>query len=160
MFNYFTAKPDAELLWFGDSLVTVRVSAQSGVQGMSVLEMTLPIGHSPPLHIHRNQDEIFHILEGTMRFHVNGGEMTAHAGQTVLAPRNVPHTFRIESPEGARVLVMTQGPDFENMVREASVPASAAELPPQAAPTPETIARLVETCRRNNIDVVGAPLAA
>ena len=45
------------------------------------------------------------------------------------------------------------------MVREVSVPALSAELPPQEAPTPEVIAALTEICARNGIDIIGAPLS-
>lgn len=148
-----------ELLWFTGSLVIVRVAAASNSAGMSVIENLLPFGLSPPLHVHRNQDEIFHVMDGTMRYRVDGRDVVAKAGDTLVAPKGVPHSFRVESAEGARVLTITQGRDFEAMVREVSVPAPVAELPPQGLPTPEQIGALVAACARNHIDVIGAPLS-
>lgn len=147
-----------ELLWFKGTLVNIRVSGTSGVDRISVIEHRMPYGESPPLHIHRNEDEVFHILEGTMRFHVDGKDTIAHAGQILLAPKGIPHSFRVESPAGARCLTITTGGDFENMVREMGVAAPSADMPPAVEPTPEMIAALTEACARNGIDVIGAPL--
>jgi len=149
----------APALWFGNTLVTVNISATDGSNRISVLEHHLPSGDSPPLHVHRNEDEIFHILAGVMRFNVDGKELEARAGQTVMAPKGLPHSFRVQSAEGAHMLTITQGGDFENMVRAAGRPAQGNELPPAAAPTPEMIEFLVRTCAENNIDIVGAPLS-
>ncbi len=37
-------------LWFLNTLVTIRVSAEEGNDGISVIENLLPHGDSPPLH--------------------------------------------------------------------------------------------------------------
>ena len=65
---------------------------------------------------------VFHILEGTMLFRVYGADILAHAG-TMMAPKGVAHTFRVETAEGAHCLTITTGGDFERMVREMSIPA-------------------------------------
>lgn len=150
---------DGELLWFNGTLATIRVSGQAGADTISVIEHLMPYGASPPLHIHHNEDEVFHILEGVVRFNVGGKDLYGGAGQTMLAPKGVPHSYRVESAEGARCLTITTRGDFERMVREVSVPAPKAEIPPQVAPTAEVIQALTEACARNGIDIVGAPLS-
>jgi quercetin dioxygenase-like cupin family protein len=152
-------KGAAELLWFRNSLVNVRLSCRSSAGQVSVIESWLPYGDSPPLHVHRNQDEIFSILEGKLRFHLGGKDVVAHAGQTVLAPKGVPHSFRVESAEGAHVLTTTVGYDFEMMVREMSRAAPSYAMPPCTAPTTAQIEALTDACTRNNIDIVGPPLS-
>ena len=84
-----TTKPSGDLLWFNGTLVNIRLSAQSGADRINVMEHWLPFGDSPPLHIHRNEDEVFHLLEGTMRFRVYGMDIVAHAGQTLMAPKTL-----------------------------------------------------------------------
>lgn len=148
-----------ELLQFPGSLMVVRVSATSNADRISVIENRMPYGESPPLHIHRNEDEIFHVLEGTVRFNVDGKDLIAHAGQTALAPKGIPHSFRVESKEGAVCLVITHGGDFERMVREVSVPTASTEVAPFAPPSPAAVASLIVACTRNHIDIVGAPLS-
>ena len=77
----------------------------------------------------------------------------------MLAPKGVPHSFRVESRDGARCLTITSGGDLENMIREMGEPALNAGLPPQVEPTPAMIAALTEACARNGIDIIGAPLS-
>ncbi|TGV96274.1 cupin domain-containing protein, partial [Mesorhizobium sp. M2E.F.Ca.ET.154.01.1.1] len=117
-------------------------------------------GDSPPLHVHLNEDEIFHILEGRMRFQINGHERIVGSGETVIAPKGLPHTFKVESPEGAHTLTVTRGADFETMVRKASRPAERPELPQPAAPTPEMIEALTRLCAENGIDIIGPPMGS
>jgi mannose-6-phosphate isomerase-like protein (cupin superfamily) len=148
-----------ELFWFKGTLVNVRLSWNAGEDRVSVVEHYMPYGESPPLHIHRNEDEVFHILEGSMRIHIDGKESVAHAGETVLAPKGKPHSFRVESREGARCLTITSGGDFENLIREMGEPALNAGLPPQIEPTPAMIVALYESCARNGIDIIGSPLS-
>ncbi|TIP04202.1 MAG: cupin domain-containing protein [Mesorhizobium sp.] len=147
-----------ELLWFNNTLVAIQVSSADGEDGICVIEHRQPYGDSAPLHVHRNEDEVFHILEGRIFFVIDGRERIAGAGETVLAPKGLPHTYRVESPEGAHTLTVTRGPDFETMVRKASRPAERPDLPPLAAPTPQTLEMLTRLCAENGIDIVGPPL--
>lgn len=147
-----------ELLWFNNTLVAIQVSSADGEEGICVIEHRLPYGDSPPLHMHRNEDEVFHILEGQMRFQINGHERVVGAGETVIAPKGLPHTYRVESPQGAHTLTVTRGSDFETMVRLASRPAERPDLPQPGAPTPEMMATLMRLCAENGIDIVGPPM--
>ena len=147
-----------ELLWFNNTLVAIQVSSADGEDGICVVEHRQPYGDSAPLHVHRNEDEVFHILEGRIFFVIDGRERVAGAGETVLAPKGLPHTYRVESREGAHTLTVTRGSDFETMLRKASRPAERPDLPPLAAPTPQTIEMLTRLCAENGIDIVGPPL--
>ncbi|MFD2051640.1 cupin domain-containing protein [Mesorhizobium calcicola] len=147
-----------ELLWFNNTLVAIHVSSAAGEDGIFVVEHRMPYGDSPPLHVHRREDEVFHILDGRLRFQIDGHERIAEAGETVIAPKGLPHTYRVESREGANTLTITRGSDFETLLRQAGRPAEQPELPPQMEPTPELIAALVQLCAKNGIDVVGPPL--
>lgn len=154
-------KSDAvtQSLWFGNTLVTILVSPGQGNDGTCLIEHRMPYGESPPLHVHRNEDEVFHVLSGTLRLQVDGRQLQLEAGQSAIAPKGLPHSFRVESAEGAHVLTITRGGDFESMVRAASRPAQTADLPTPVAPSPEAIAALTRLCCENGIDIVGAPLA-
>ena len=154
-----SALTGAELLWFGNSLVAIAVPSATGGDGICIMEHWLPYGDSPPMHIHRNEDEIFHVIMGTLRLVVDGRELNLEAGQTVLAPKGVPHSYRVESSGGAHVLTITHGADFERMVRAASRPAMARNLPSAVEPTSEVIEMLTRLCAENGIDLVGPPLS-
>jgi quercetin dioxygenase-like cupin family protein len=155
------AAPAPELLWFLNTLVTVRVRHDQGEDGISVHESLAPHGDSPPLHVHRTEDELFHLLEGELRFRTGDREIRIGAGESLLAPKGVPHTYRVESPDGARWLVVTTRGDFERFKREVSRPAAGPGLPsPQGPPTPEQQDALARSARRHGIAFVGPPLEA
>lgn len=82
---------------------------------------------------------MFHVLEGQLRFRIDGHDQIAGPGETIIAPKGLPHTYRAESPEGARTLTITRGSDFETMLRQTSRPAEQPELPSLSEPMPEMI---------------------
>jgi quercetin dioxygenase-like cupin family protein len=148
-----------EQLWFLNTLHTVRVRHDEGEDGISVMETLASHGDSPPLHVHQTEDEIFHVLEGQLRMRAGDADVTIGAGETLLAPKGVPHTYRVESPEGARWLVITTRGDFERFVHSLSRPAERPELPmPQGPPMSAQADALAAAAREHGIELVGPPL--
>ena len=145
-------------LWFLNTRVSVLISCEDGTDKVSVLEHRAPHGDSPPLHVHRTEDEIFHLLEGELTFSVNGGEQRAGAGQTLLVHRGTPHSYRVDSPAGARWLTVTAGEDFERFVRALGRPAEGEGLPqPSGPPTPEQAQALTAVAAKFGVEIVGPP---
>lgn len=147
-----------ETFWFLDGVLRIHVASSATANGVSVAEQIAPYGSAPPLHVHRNEDEIFHLLEGDMRFVVDGAEVRLHQGGTLLAPKGKPHGFVVTSPKGARFLITTCRGDFERMARSVGRTADGDRLPPSFAPTPEDIAALDAACRAHHIELLGSPL--
>ena len=50
------------------------------------------------LHIHRSDDEAWHVLEGSLRFMFEHDQMDAPAGSTVFVPAGLAHTYRVMEP--------------------------------------------------------------
>jgi quercetin dioxygenase-like cupin family protein len=145
-------------LWFLNLLVRIRLAASAGKDGITIIEHRAPLGDSPPLHIHRSEDEIFYILEGDFRFQVNQTQQRGGPGDTLLVPQGTPHTYKVESQEG-RFLTVTRGGDFERFVRALARPAERVALPPPAGPpSPEAIAELAKVAAVYGIDLCGPPL--
>jgi quercetin dioxygenase-like cupin family protein len=145
-------------LWFMNGLVNIPVSHEDGEDGISFIEHLAPHGDSPPLHLHQREDELVHVLEGELRVRIGDDELRVGVGRTILAPRRVPHTYRVES-DTARWLVITTHGEFERFVRSFSRPAERNELPePSGPPTPEQQEALAAVCRENGIELVGPPL--
>jgi quercetin dioxygenase-like cupin family protein len=147
-----------EEFWFLNGRVRVRSQAARGEQAASLIEHRMPRGDSPPLHRHEREDEVFHILEGEIRFRVGDQEILARAGDTLVGPKGVAHTFRVESEE-ARFLTLATAGDFEAMMREVARPAGDG-LPPAAEPTPAEIQALAAAAARHRITILGPPMAA
>jgi Cupin domain len=132
------------------------MSCEEGSDGISVMETLAPQGDSPPLHVHLAEDEIFHILEGEVRLRIADEELLVRAGETVLAPKGVPHTYFVESERG-RWLVVTGRGNHERFVRSLSRPAERSELPEPSA-TPAQREALAAAGREHGLEIVGPPL--
>ena len=150
---------DPGLRNFKGTLVSLRLSATESADGISIIEHHMPFGEAPPLHIHRTEDEVFHIVRGSMRFEIGGKTVIGQGGDVVCAPKGVPHRFIVESTDGVHCFTITRGRDFETMVMEMSASAGAGEQPRLVAPTPQMIEELALACSRNAIDIIGAPLS-
>lgn len=149
----------SEPIWFLDGLMRIHAAVGAGCD-ISVIEHTVPHGSSPPMHLHRDEDEIFYVLEGEVRFAIWDREIHARQGQTVVVPRGKPHSFFVTSQAGARWLVITNGRNFERLVRAISRPADSDGLPPAVPSAPGAAKALEAICRANGIELVGPPLSA
>lgn len=65
-------------------------------RNLAIHEWTVP-GPSY-LHIHRSDDEGWHVLEGMLRFRVGDRTFDAAAGTTVFVPAGVAHTYSCPVP--------------------------------------------------------------
>jgi uncharacterized cupin superfamily protein len=64
--------------------------------------------HGIPLHRHRTEDEAWYVLRGTLRFQFGDREFDATAGDGVLLPHGIPHTFWNPGPGSARYLLIVR----------------------------------------------------
>ena len=77
----------------------------------ALLEFELELsadGHVPGAHVHPEQEERFHVLEGEMTFRLGARKIVATAGETVVVPAGRVHKFANKSgaPVRARVEVV------------------------------------------------------
>lgn len=87
------------------SSMTFKVTSSETAGGLLMLEhMHLKPG-GPPLHMHLNQEEWFYVMEGEVAFQVGEQRLRLKAGESVLAPRRVPHTFSLLGPGLGRLLI-------------------------------------------------------
>jgi mannose-6-phosphate isomerase-like protein (cupin superfamily) len=152
------AGPERQL-WFLGTLASFHIAHADGRDGISMMEAAAPYGTSP-FHVHHTEDEAFYVLAGELRIRAGDAEVQIGAGEAALAPVGVPHTYRVESRQGARWLNITTHGDFESFARELSRPAERNELPPQVEPTPEQTEALVAVGREHGIELVSPPLAS
>ncbi len=149
------AAGEGERRWFLGTLATITVPGEASAGRFALIEFLLPQFASPPLHTHP-QDESYVVLDGRLTIQAGDERFTLGAGGSALVPMGVAHTFRVDS-EGARVLVLSTPAGLERLVRDGSVPAAAATLPPADAPRPSTD-ELIEIFRVNGQVNLGPPL--
>ena len=86
----------------------VIVPSGEGVANVGVITMA-PGRDGPESHVHADEDDMFHVLEGELTFVLGSGQIAAPAGTFVLVPPGVEHTFADRTAVPVRVL-NTQAP--------------------------------------------------
>jgi quercetin dioxygenase-like cupin family protein len=98
-----------------------RILLQGSASGgrIGLFEAVVQDGDGPPPHIHHNEDEAIHVLEGEYEFWLDGFARRLGPGEAIFLPRGVPHTFRVARGPGRSLTVVTPG-GFENFFVEAA----------------------------------------
>jgi hypothetical protein len=94
----------------------------------------VPADYHVPLHVHREADEAYFILEGEMTLEVNGRRFAGGPGATVHVPKGAAHRFH-SSEIPMRYLIVYAPGGFEGFIRAVGEPAGALTLPPPPPPT-------------------------
>ena len=147
---------EAQAWWFLDTLVVEHRCAPE--MDTVVLEMTLPVGAAPPLHVHDSLDDTWYILEGRMVVTCGGEVLDVGAGHWVSMPRGVPHTFRVIGESEARILLVHDNASFRDLIRDLGTPATERVVPTNPAFPP--MDELVRSSASHDLRPVGPPLSA
>ena len=144
--------------WLLGTLASIKAGRDDTGGRMTIAELELPPGFSLPPHSHRNEDELFYVLDGEVTFWCDGSERAFTRGGTAWLPRRMPHTFSV-SPDGpARMFNTHTGPQFEAMVEELGEPTQQLRLPdpPDPSDDPPDVDALAQVFARHGIDLIPA----
>jgi mannose-6-phosphate isomerase-like protein (cupin superfamily) len=87
----------------GGSRGAIKVDDAESAGRQCFSEWTVdPCDAGPPPHLHREHQEAFFVVEGTLHFTVGDETIEAEAGAFVFIPPGVVHTFANRSDEPAR----------------------------------------------------------
>jgi mannose-6-phosphate isomerase-like protein (cupin superfamily) len=117
-------------LTFGDVNILIRVSTPD----ICVLEEVPPMVDTPR-HVHEREDELFVSLEGDHVIELDGEEHRIARGESVFAPRGVPHSQRRVVPGEGRLLIVTTPGGLDGFFRELAAADAAGTLGPEAYAT-------------------------
>jgi quercetin dioxygenase-like cupin family protein len=93
----------------GSSRADVIAAADATGGTVGVVETLIPAGHSAPLHVHRQEDEAFYVLEGSVDFVCGEERFRAGPGAFIYLPREIPHTFLAVDDARVTVLLLPAG---------------------------------------------------
>ena len=147
---------EGEALWFMDFLATIKASAEETGGRAAVIHHYGPKDSGSPLHVHHRESEWFYVLDGELIVWVGGQVVRAPQGSFVFGPKDMPHTFMVSAPEGARFLLVTEPAGFESFMRSSAEPARALTLPPPPSAPPD-VERLGALAAEYGIDILGPP---
>jgi quercetin dioxygenase-like cupin family protein len=106
-------------------------------------------GRVPGAHVHPEQEERFHVLEGTMKFRLGMRTIVAHAGDSVAVPAGRVHKFSNggDGPARARVQVVP-ALDMEELLCTTTQLAHEGKVMRSGMPKPLHLALFVQRFRR------------
>jgi mannose-6-phosphate isomerase-like protein (cupin superfamily) len=111
--------------------VTVGILEDGSHNGhrAGVIRGSLPPGGGGPLqHVHREHDEMFFVVSGSVRFFSGDERIDVSAGGLVAAPIGTPHTFANPDASQPSIMLCTVTPDrYVNYFRELGALARAGE---------------------------------
>jgi quercetin dioxygenase-like cupin family protein len=129
-----------------------------------------PDGHVPGAHVHPEQEERFHVLDGTMEFRLGLRTVVAEAGDTVIVPAGKVHRFANGGDGPARAWVeVVPALDMERLLETTIELAHEGNVTRKGMPKPLHLALFVQRFRREVrapfppawiVRVLMAPLAA
>ena len=140
-------------VWYNGSLMTFLATGEDTHGQFALIEAVARKGNVPPPHIHHREDEIFYVLEGEVVVSVGDRTIKGTPGTMVFLPRDVAHSFTIES-EQSRMLILLTPAGLERWFKEFSVPAQAMTLPPADGPAYGQVQRMLEAAPRYGLEFV------
>ncbi len=126
-----------------------KVSAQDTKGEYCIYDTVRTAKGGPPMHVHRHQDEWFLVRDGEFVFVI--GEQSFHLkpGDTLLAPRGIPHAFASLSETSALMIAFVPAQTIELLFHEVR------EVNRTRIPTLEDWRTI---SRAHDVEIVGPPL--
>lgn len=140
-------------VWYNGSLMTFLATGEDTRGQFALIEAAMRRGNVPPPHIHHREDEIFYVLEGEITVSVGDRTIRGTSGTMIFLPRDVRHSFTIES-EQSRMLILVTPAGFDGWFREFSVPAPSMTLPPLDQPGYADVQGMLDAALRYGLEFV------
>jgi len=86
--------------------LTFKVRGAQTEGALTAFENVIAPGDGPPLHTHGREGESWYVIEGSLRFKLDGEMRPASAGSFVYVPPGVSHCFQNVGHAPARILVL------------------------------------------------------
>jgi mannose-6-phosphate isomerase-like protein (cupin superfamily) len=135
-----------QTLLFLNARFDCKVSAKETNGELCIYDTVRTEKGGPPLHLHHAQDEWFFVREGEFLFQVGEDTFRLQAGDSIFAPRKIPHAFANVSETGKLMIVYQPAGTIEQFFLDASRLAS---------PSPADMQQLY---RANGMEIVGPPI--
>ncbi len=142
--------------WFLGTLLRIVADSRDTGGQLSIMHQRARRGFSPPRHVHHREDTAMYVINGSLTVERGDDSVELPTGGFVWLPRDVPHSFRVDSAE-AEFLEFVTPAGFEQFHVEISDPAPSNEIP---EPTEPDIGRILAAIGGYGADIVGPPMEA
>ncbi len=138
--------------FFGGGMHTWKATEEDTAGAFLLFEDEMSLNKVTPMHTHPDSDETMYVLAGEILVNMDGTEHRVPAGGVTIAPRGVPHAFKVLQDK-TRVLCLHTPGTAQAFYDGASEP-----LGPGNEPGTVNFDRIRESGRVNGgIEIVGPP---
>src|SRR3954452_10961526 len=133
-------------------VATFKAMAEATGEALTALEAVSAPAEGPPLHLHREQDELIYVLDGRIRVRLGDETSDVEAGGFVFISRGTRHTWQNAGDTRGRLFVVltpAARPFEQFFVRYAELP--------EHGRGPAAFARVA--AETQSMEVVGPPLS-
>jgi quercetin dioxygenase-like cupin family protein len=134
---------------FGGLRIDSKVTTDDTAGALYIIEHTDEARGGPGRHVHHTQDEWFYVLEGSYRIEVGEEKFELGPGDSVFAPRQIPHVWAHVSEGIGRLIIAFQPAGQMESFLGALADAG-------AAPSRDAMAALFES---HGMTLLGPPLS-
>ena len=127
-------QPKPKLYYFDVALGSILLSGEDTGGAYCLLDMRVAPGKGVPRHTHTCEDEAIFVLSGELEVTVGDEIFTLRPGNTLMAPRNIPHQLRNSGNVPNHYLIMFSPAGFEEFLKATSVPAPDDAVAPTQPP--------------------------
>lgn len=125
---------EGSAIWMLGGLYEVKVSGEETGGALTVMEMTLPAGMGPPPHTHPGGETV-RVLEGTIRYHIEGEHIEGGPGSIFFIPAGTLENF--EPLTASRILVVYTPGGIDRFFEEAGERAASRVVPEPPSGPPD-----------------------
>jgi len=127
-------QPRSKRYYFDVGLGSVCLSGTETGGAYCLLEVSLAPGMGVPRHTHTREDEMYFVLAGELKVTVGENVFLLGPGDSLLAPRDIPHELRNSGDTTNHYLLVFSPSGFEEFVLATAVPAPDNAVAPTEPP--------------------------
>lgn len=127
-------QPRSKRYYFDVGIGSVCLSGEDTGGAYCLLEIGLAPGMMVPRHTHTREDETYYVLAGELEVIVGDAASTLTPGDSLMAPRNVPHQLRNSGNVENHYLIIFSPAGFEGFLRATAIPAPDNAVAPTEPP--------------------------
>jgi quercetin dioxygenase-like cupin family protein len=127
-------QPKPKRYYFDVALGSILLSGEDTGGAYCLLDVRVAPGKGVPRHTHTREDEALFVISGELEALVGHEVFKLKAGETLIAPRNIPHQLRNSGKVANHYLIMFSPAGFEEFLKATSVPAPDDAVAPTEPP--------------------------
>jgi mannose-6-phosphate isomerase-like protein (cupin superfamily) len=127
-------QPTPKRYYFDVALGSILLSGEDTGGAYCLLDLKVAPGKGVLRHTHTREDEALLVLSGELEATVGDKIFTLRAGETLIAPRNIPHQLRNPGTVANHYLIVFSPSGFEEFLIATSVPAPDDAVAPTEPP--------------------------